>query len=277
LLRLPKATVSRRIAALEARLGARLLHRTTRRTRLTELGEAYYRRCAEIMLSVEDAEALVAGFLSVPRGRVRIAAPVSFGSTILTDWVAEFLDGMPQVEAEVVVSNQYVDLLAEGIDLAFRVGPLQESSLVARKLGPVPYVVCASPEYLAQHGTPRRAADLRKHECVRLLSMGPQGQWPLVASGATEQADVGGRVISNDVLFARRFALRGAGVAYVPGFAVADELRSGRLVHLLKRSSPPPRDLYVVYPSRNYLAPPVRAFLDFVMTKVTPRPPWLEP
>ena len=155
-LRVPKATVSRKVASLETRLGARLLHRTTRRIRLTELGEAYYRRCAEIMLSVEDAQSLVGGFLAAPRGRLRLSAPVAFGSTILADWVADFLllDTAGRGRGAAVERIQYVDLLAEGIDVAFRAGPLQESSLVARRLGPVPYVMCAAPDYLREHGTP---------------------------------------------------------------------------------------------------------------------------
>jgi DNA-binding transcriptional LysR family regulator len=275
-LRVPKATVSRKVASLETRLGARLLHRTTRRIRLTELGEAYYRRCAEIMLSVEDAQTLVGGFLAAPRGRLRLSAPVAFGSTILADWVAEFLVAMPEVEAEVLLSNQYVDLLAEGIDVAFRAGPLQESSLVARRLGPVPYVMCAAPDYLREHGTPRKPSDLREHACIGLLGLPQRDRWPLAGPRGEQQAEVASRMVSNDILFARRAALQGAGIAYVPAFLVADDFRSARLVRLMPAYGLPARELYAVYPSRNYLAPAVRAFLDFVVAKVTPQAPWVE-
>ncbi len=275
-LRVPKATVSRKVASLETRLGARLLHRTTRRIRLTELGEAYYRRCAEIMLSVEDAQMLAAGFLSAPRGRLRLSAPVAFGSTILADWLTEFLAATPEVEAEVLLSNQYVDLLAEGIDVAFRAGPLQESSLVARKLGPVPYVICAAPHYLEQQGTPHQPSDLRRHSCIGLLGLPQRDRWQLSGPGGMEPAEVAGRMVCDDVLFARRAALQGAGVAYLPGFLVAEDFRNGSLVQLMKSFSLPQRDLFAVYPSRNYLAPPVRVFLDFVVAKVTPRAPWLQ-
>lgn len=273
-LRVPKATVSRKVASLETRLGARLLHRTTRRVRPTELGEAYYRRCAEILLGIEDARMLVGGFLAVPRGRLRVSAPVAFGSTILADWMTEFLAVTPEVEAEVLLTNQYADLVAEGIDVAFRAGPLQESSLVARRLGPVPYVVCAAPGYLREHGTPRRPPDLRQHACLGLLGLPQRDHWPLAGPQGPEPVEVRSRATSNDILFARRAALIGAGVAYLPAFLVAEDLALGRLVQVLPDYGLPARDLYAVYPSRNYLAPPVRAFLDFVVAKVTPHAPW---
>lgn len=271
---LPKATVSRRIAQLETRLGARLMHRTTRRIRLTELGEAYYQRCADIMREVEAANALVGTYLNEPRGLLRIAAPVSFGATILADWVGAYLNTHPGVEAEVLLANQYVDLVAEGIDIAFRVGPLQESSLVARKLGPVAYVVCAAPAYLARAGTPTAPDDLAGHACVRMIGLPQRNRWRFAGPAGAVEATVSGRVVANDMLFARRLALDGLGVSYLPSFLVAEDVRAGRLVHLLKAWSPPPREMFAVYPSRNYLSPKVRTFLDYVLDQVSPSAPW---
>jgi DNA-binding transcriptional LysR family regulator len=270
---LPKSTVSRKIAQLEERLGARLLQRTTRKLSLTEIGKAYHERCARIVADIAAAEQLVADMEGSPRGLLRITAPIDFGGLYLGRLVAEFLAEQPAIQIELVLSDRVFDLVDERLDLAIRFGPLPDSSLVARRLGSVTSVVCAAPSYLERRGTPTVPADLHQHEIVAFVPVTRFRTWNL--RGANDDAvelTLPPRLIVNSLFAVRESVRSGAGVSMLPDFTIGDDLQRGDLVRLLPEWSGPPGEISVVYPSTRNLSPKLRTFLDFLTARLTPAP-----
>lgn len=255
-----KSTVSRRIALLEERLGVRLLNRTTRKLRLTEVGQAYYERCRQIMLDFAEAEQAVMQLQQEPSGLLRITAPIEFGQLLLGRVLGEFMRQYPQISAEVELASRPVDPVEEGVDIAILVGQPQDSTLIARKLFETDRLLCASPDYLARHGTPQTVAELVAHRAILLPHDSPR-YWPLLGESVPCQ-----RVLAcNNITFAREAALAGAGIAGLPSMICEQALRSGRLVQLLADTRLPVGELYAVYPSRRFQAMKVKTFLDFLM------------
>lgn len=264
---IPKTTVSRQVAQLETNLGARLLHRTTRKLKLTEVGTAYFDRCLRIMEDIEEANLAVTATQSIPQGTLRITATENFGTKILNQWLLEFLQNHEQVNAEVLFSSNYIDLVAEGMDIAFRFGPLEGSSLISRHIGSILYWLCASPDYLRSRGEPKKPQDLTQHSCIVVGSLPGGGQWRFTGSAGEEVIAVSGRVKANNVILAQQAVLAGLGIAYLPSYKVAEDIKAGRLVRILTQWTTEVRNLYAVYPSDRHLSPKVRAFLDFIATK----------
>ena len=255
-----KSTVSRRIALLEERLGVRLLNRTTRKLRLTEVGQAYYERCRQIMLDFAEAEQAVMQLQQEPSGLLRISAPIEFGQLFLGRVLGEFMRQYPQITAEVELTSRNVDPVEEGVDIAILVGQPQDSTLIARKLFESERRLYASPDYLARHGTPHTAAELAAHRAI-LLPHDSSRYWPLLDESIACQ-----RVLAcNNITFAREAALAGAGIAGLPSMICEQALRSGQLLQLLPDSRLPVGELYAVYPSRRFQAMKVKTFLDFLM------------
>ncbi|MBD9484604.1 LysR family transcriptional regulator [Pseudomonas sp. PDM14] len=265
-----KSTVSRRIALLEERLGVRLLNRTTRKLRLTEVGQAYYERCRQIMLDFAEAEQAVMQLQQEPSGLLRITAPIEFGQLFLGSVLGQFMRQYPQISAEVELTSRDVDPVEEGVDIAIVVGQPHDSTLIARKLFESGRRLCASPEYLALHGTPRRSEELVSHRAI-LLPQDPPRYWPLLGEQIACQ-----RVMScNNITLAREAALAGAGIAGLPLMISEAAVQSGRLVELLPAAQLPVGELYAVYPSRRFQAMKVKTFLDFLMASL-PSPAQLE-
>src|SRR3990167_1883744 len=255
-----KSTVSRRIALLEERLGVRLLNRTTRKLRLTEVGQAYYERCRQIMLDFAEAEQAVMQLQLAPSGLLRISAPIEFGQLFLGRVLGEFMRQYPQITAEVELTSRNVDPVEEGVDIVILVGQPQDSTLIARKLFESERRLCASPDYLARHGTPRTAAELATHRAI-LLPHDSSRYWPLLdESIACQRA-----LACNNITFAREAALAGAGIAGLPGMFCGRAVQGGRLIELLPGAPLPVGELYAVYPSRRFQAMKVKTFLDFLM------------
>lgn len=255
-----KSTVSRRIALLEERLGVRLLNRTTRKLRLTEVGQAYYERCRQIMLDFAEAEQAVMQLQQEPSGLLRITMPIEFGQLFLGRVLGEFMRQYPQINAEVELTSRPVDPVEEGVDIAILVGQPQDSTLIARKLFESARRLCASPDYLARHGVPHSVADLASHRAILLPPDSPR-YWPLLGENIACQ-----RVLScNNITFAREAALAGAGIAGLPIMISETAIRAGQLVELLPEAPMPISELYAVYPSRRFQAMKVRTFLDFLM------------
>jgi DNA-binding transcriptional LysR family regulator len=255
-----KSTVSRRIALLEERLGVRLLNRTTRKLRLTEVGQAYYERCRQIMLDFAEAEQAVMQLQQEPSGLLRITAPIEFGQLLLGRVLGDFMRQYPQISAEVELTSRPVDPVEEGVDIAILVGQPQDSTLIARKLFETERRLCASPAYLAAHGTPRTVAELQGHRAILLPHDSPR-HWPLLGESIPCQ-----RVMAcNNITFAREAALAGAGIAALPSMICEQALSGGRLVQLLADARLPVGELYAVYPSRRFQAMKVKTFLDFLM------------
>ena len=276
-LNIPKSTVSRKIAQLEQALGIRLLQRTTRKVNLTEVGRLYFDRCVKILGDLEEANLAVAQMQAVPYGTLRLSASVVFGVTILNQWLAEFVRQYPQVNMEVLLTNQYVDMVDKGIDVAVRSGPLADSSLVAHPLGAVSYWLCASPTYLETHGEPTSPHDLIHHSCLSIVSETLSELIPWTMKRGKEQLEIKApnRLRANDFLLIKELLLNGCGIAYVPNILVLDEVQAGTLVRVLADWQLIERELYLVYPSDHHLSPKVRAFVEFVYQKVTPQALWL--
>ncbi|WP_375738007.1 LysR family transcriptional regulator [Pseudomonas boanensis] len=255
-----KSTVSRRIALLEERLGVRLLNRTTRKLRLTEVGQAYYERCRQIMLDFAEAEQAVMQLQQEPSGLLRVTAPIEFGQLFLGKVLGTFMRQYPQITAEVEITSRNVDPLEEGVDIAIMIGQPQDSTLIARKLFESGRRLCASPAYLAAHGTPRTVEALAGHRAV-LLPQDSQRYWSIQGVSVPCQ-----RVLfCNNITFAREAVLAGAGIAALPLMFTDSAVQRGELVELLPEARLPSGEVYAVYPSRRFQAMKVKAFLDFLM------------
>lgn len=273
-LNLSKSVVSRRIAELENRLGARLLNRTTRKLSLTEVGQAYYERCTRILNDLEEAEQAVADLHSAPRGRLRVNAPMSFGILHLAPAVAEFLERYPSIEIEMDLNDRYVDLIDEGYDLAVRIGRLRDSSLIAKRLAPARAVVCASPAYLEKHGTPATPEELTNHNCLIYTNVPAAEQWQFRVGDDVRTVRVSGSMRANNGDLLRAAAVAGVGVVVLPTFLVGDELSSGALKCLLLDCYAVESNVYAVYPQNRHLSPKVRVFVDFLAERFGPKPYW---
>ncbi|WP_462379085.1 LysR family transcriptional regulator [Pseudomonas sp. Marseille-QA0892] len=264
-----KSTVSRRIALLEERLGVRLLNRTTRKLRLTEVGQAYYERCRQIMLDFAEAEQAVMQLQQAPAGLLKITTPIEFGQLFMGRVLGEFMQQYPLITAEVELTSRHVDPVEEGVDIAIMLGQPQDSTLIARKLFENGRMLCASPAYLEAHGTPGTLAELADHRAILLPQDSPR-IWPLMDEHVPCQ-----RVLScNNITFAREATLAGAGIAGLP-FMIGDAaVRNGSLVRLLPDARLPVGEVYAVYPSRRFQAMKVKTFLDFLMKSLAS--PWAE-
>lgn len=273
---LSQALVSKYVGQLEARLGVRLLNRTTRRLSLTEVGRAYHERCMQLLESFDELEAAVQERHSTPRGHLRISAPLTFGELYLTPLISEFLQREPGISVDLQLNDRFVDLLDEGVDVAIRMGKLEDSQLVARRLGRSRLVLCAAENYLARAGTPEHPRDLADHVCILDSNLRSFPHWPFHAAGEDFTVRVSGRFTVNSAQAARKMALAGQGVALCPDYVVGDDLGQGRLRALLGEFQAPAPGIYALYPHSRYLAAKVRAFVDFLVGRFAEQADWLE-
>lgn len=267
--------VSKAVTRLEEKLGARLLNRTTRRLSLTEAGSELYGRSVRALAEIENAELEVARFQTEPRGLLRVSAPMSFSILHLGPALQGFLTRFPGVTLELSLDDRQVDLVEEGFDVAVRIGRLQDSNLIARKIAPCRQVLCASPAYLAQRGEPERPEDLLEHSCILYSLLSAPREWRLEGpEGELHTVPINGSIQSNNGLVNRAAALAGGGIVLLPTFYLGEQLRSGTLKPVLCKFKPQELAVYAVYPERRNLMPKVRAFVDFLATTFGPEPPW---
>src|SRR5262245_57372387 len=263
------------VRALETHLGVRLLNRSTRRLNLTEAGGVYYQRCTQILADVQDAETEVGALHASPRGLLRVAAPVTFGVLHLAPAFSDYMKRYPAVRLEAAVSDRLVNLIEEGFDVAIRVGELQDSNLISRRLASSHLVVCAAPAYLQRAGHPELPSDLSQHACLVYTEAMPRGGWRFQASdGRTETVDVSGPLTSTNPAFVHRMALAGHGIVRCPSFAFGRDISEGRLVPLLTNWHPPELSIYALYAHRSLLSAKVRTFVDFLAERFGPEPEW---
>ena len=268
-LRRSAPAVTRALAALEDRLGVRLIDRTTRRLAPTEAGRALYERARGV---VESYEAATAGAREAPvRGLLRIAAPVQFGRRHVAPLAARFLDSHDSVEIELLLNDRNVDLIEEGIDVAVRIGALADSSLVARPVGHVRRQWVASPAYLTRQGTPKVPADLAKHEALLGTSRGAM-EWTFGGRRRGAPPHLAGRLRVDDIETRLRLAREGRGIAQFLSYQVAEDLAAGRLVRLLRSYEPPLLPVQLLTKGRAHRAPKIDAFLDFAARKLSALP-----
>lgn len=265
------------LQGLEAQLGASLLHRTTRRQHLTEFGKVYYERCVEILGSVADANALALETQAVPRGRLRITAPASFGTERLMPAMSDYLALYPAVDLDMVLSDAIADLVEDGFEAAVRLGTLPDSGLIARPLAPYRMMICAAPSYLARKRKPRFAADLVEHDCLAFSYSArsewhyADTEWRMTGLEGPTSVRVVGRVKVDSAQALRHAALCGMGIVMLPEVLLANEVAAGRLVQLLPGYELPSRPMHIIYLPDRRMSSKLRSFVDFVTERFGPR------
>jgi DNA-binding transcriptional LysR family regulator len=265
---MPLPTVSRKLSDLETHLKARLFNRSTRRLVLTDAGADYFAACKRIIEEVNEAERTVGGEFSTPKGEMVISAPILFGRLHVLPAISAFLNAYPQVRVRLVQSDRWVNLLEDRIDLALRIGELAESRLVATRCGVTRQIVCASPQYLADHGTPKRPDDLADHSLIAFEGLASADHWSFKVDDANAEVAIRPRLAVTTADAAIDAALSGLGLTRVLSYQVQQALDSGKLVAVLKRFELPPVPISLVYSKQRHLPVKVRAFLDFVAPRL---------
>jgi DNA-binding transcriptional LysR family regulator len=266
LLGMPKSTVSRKLAQLEERVGARLIQRTTRKLGLTDAGRIYYQHAARIVAEIEEAGQALRRVQTEPRGPLRVTAPLAF--RMLGPIVAAYLSRHRHVQLELVCTDRPVDLIEEGFDVAIRAGALGDSTLVARPLGRFRRVLVASPGYCKQNGTPRQPADLRKHACLIFGAGARPTQWTLFSDGKQAEVRVTPRLSVNDFDILRDAAQAGLGIAALADFTCAEDISAGRLRHVLPDWHAAETPVHALYPTARHLSPKVVTFIELLQERL---------
>jgi len=267
-LRLTPAVASKRIKELEKHLGVRLFNRTTRSLTPTEVGKVFYDYAVKALESIEDAEAAVASFSDTPRGVIRVTAPLGAGRRIIAPLVPRFVEKYPATEVHMRLSDRKVDILSDGLDVAFFIGTPQDSNLKLRKISDCPRVLCAAPDYLERNGRPKTPDDLLndEHNCLLLrYPRSPEYFWVLQTPEGPRKLQVAGKMDADHGDVLTDWALSGHGIVNKPRFDVAQHLDSGRLVEILPDTPPPPTIFGCLYPHRRLQDPKIRHFVDFVI------------
>ena len=261
-----KSAVSKHVSSLETRLGARLLNRTTRRVSPTEIGLAYYDRARRVLNDAGEADALVTAMQSAPSGLLRVSVATDFGVNHLSPILGTFLREFPDINVNMVLDNRHVELVAEGFDLAVRIGDLEDSSLRARKLATADKMMIASPGYLQEYGRPARIDDLNAHKLLHYSNNSAGNVWKLTApSGEKRQVRTAGWLTVNDGQSLLNAAIAGLGIAYLPSFLYADAKEQGLVEEAIPELPMETQGIYAVYPPGRFTQPKVRAFIDFLV------------
>lgn len=260
LLGISTAQVSRQVSALETRLSAKLLYRTTRKVSVTEVGTLYYQYCRQVLDGLEDAERAVAQLASRPKGRLKMTAPVTYGEKTIAPLVNQFLLRYPELEVALNLTNQTLDLIDGGYDLAIRLGRLEDSTMMAKQLASRSLYVCASPEYLASHGTPYSLSELDRHNCLR----GTLDYWRFNEAGKSRNIRVRGNLRCNSGHALVDAALKGIGLVQLPDYYVLKHIEEGRLISLLEQHHELGEGVWALYPHNRHLSPKVRMLVDFL-------------
>jgi DNA-binding transcriptional LysR family regulator len=269
--RVSAAVASARIAELEKHLGVRLFNRTTRSLQPTEHGQVFYKGAVKVLETIDEAEAAVADISRRPRGSIHVAAPLGIGKRLIAPLVPTFKDRYPEIDVRLRLSDRKVDILAEGLDVAFSLGVLEDSTLRVRPVADCRRVLCAAPDYLERHGTPASGRDLVDggHNCLLLRFPGAREfQWTLVGADGPRRYDVTGTLESDDGDVLTDWAVAGRGIVLKPAFEVADHLISGALVPVLAETPPQPIQLACLFPHKRLQDPKSRLFIDFMVSAV---------
>ena len=262
---LPKSSVSRAIARLEADLGNRLFQRNTRTVQPTLVGQALSDRCAGGLAQIDDAISFAVGMAGAPRGLLRISAGIGFGIQVLGAQLPDFLEQYPDLRIAIDLTSRDVDLVADDVDVAIRMGKLANSSLVATRLGSMRRYLCAAPDYLARHGEPASLHDLAGHSLIDMPGRdGRRRAWPFSRDGETRTIDIDPRLSINDALLIARLVHEGAGIGIISGYVCAPSLATGALVNILPEWAPPPVEVSLVFPGKREMSKTVRAFVDYM-------------
>lgn len=269
-----KSAVSKHVSALEARLGARLLNRTTRRVSPTEIGLAYYDRARRVLNDAGEADALVTSMQSDPSGLLRISVATDFGVNHLSPVLGDFLSEFPDITVNMVLNNRYVELISEGFDMAIRIGELEDSTLRARKLTETTKMMVGSPAYFQKYGRPQKIDDLNEHKLLHYGNQSNSAVWKLTApSGEKRQVRTAGWLTVNDGQSLLNAAVSGLGIAYLPSFLYSDALEQGLIEEAIPGLPQETQGIYAVYPPGRFTQPKVRAFIDFLVNTFAEKGP----
>lgn len=272
-----RAIVTKHVMQLEKELGARLINRTTRRFSVTEIGQDYVAFCQRMLEEMSEQDALIGRLQAEPRGELKVLTPKSFGSLYLGNIVSDFMALYPDIHVTLILSDtsmRYLDLIENGFDLAIRLSAHVDSSLMARRIGALSWVPCASPDYLARHPAPRAPADLAEHVCL-LHTKHADGVWRFRGRKAkAEEATVkvAGPIATNSVMVLRQVALNGKGIALLPTYCIGPDLTSGALRQVLPDHGGPDESIYVMFPHRHLIPVKIRLFIDFVAERISASP-----
>jgi DNA-binding transcriptional LysR family regulator len=269
-----KSAVSKHVSSLEARLGARLLNRTTRRVSPTEIGLAYYDKARRVLNDAGEADAMVTSMQAAPSGSLRLSAGTDFGVHHISSALGAFLHQFPEINVNLVLNNRYVELISEGFDLAIRIGEMEDSTLRARKLTETNMKMVGSPEYFAAHGKPKRIDDLNEHKLLHYSNQAAGNVWKLTSpTGEQRQIRTTGCLTVNDGQSLLTAAAAGLGIAYLPAFLYWEKLELGLLEEAMPELPVETRGIYAVYPPGRYTQPKLRAFIDFLVEHFKNRGP----
>jgi LysR family transcriptional regulator for bpeEF and oprC len=264
-----QSTVSKHIASLEERLDTKLLNRSTRSLKLTEAGKEYYHHCIRILNDFQEAEASVGKGKIDPTGTLRISTSAAFGRTCILPYLSEFLSAYPDINIDLIFNDNYIDLVKEGIDLAIRIGPLEDSSLIARKIGSSPRLIVASPEYLVNHGRPKKPVDLIKHDCLFYTLQKSPDLWYF---NSTQEGDesirVNSRLKASSPDAICDATLEGLGISILGEWYVRKHVREGKLKVILPDYKPTTYDIHAVYPERRFVPQKVKRMIEFLIEKI---------
>jgi DNA-binding transcriptional LysR family regulator len=252
------AQVSRQIGALETRLAVKLFYRTTRKVTITETGQIFYNHCRQVLEGLAEAERAISDLQQTPKGRLNLTAPVTYGENRIAPLVNEFVVRYPELEVNLTLTNQMLDLVAESYDLAIRLGELEDSTMMARRLASRRNHACASPAYLEVHGMPHTLSELEQHNCLQ----GTVGYWRFQEQGKTRHIRVRGNIRCNSGWALVDAARKGLGIIRLPDYYVEAELQAGRLVPVLDAYRAPDEGIWAIYPNNRHLSPKVRLLLD---------------
>ena len=273
-LRLSRSAVSKHVIELEQELGGQLLSRTTRSVTATENGQAYYERCLAILSDLEEADLSATRLQAEVRGLLRINAPMSFGTLHLARAVADFMEKYPDLRIQLLLSDQQVDPVQEGFDVTLRIADLPSSSMIARRIAPARRAICASPSYLARHGTPKHPDDLRGHACLTYGHLATGNQWKLTGPDGDHWIAIPWTLCTNNAEVLRDAAVQGRGIALLPTFIAGADFQQGRLATILPGYQAPEISIYAIYPETRHLSLKVRVFIDFLVERFGGRPYW---
>lgn len=270
-----KSAVSRRLAELESRLGVQLLNRTTRRINLTDSGRQYYQQCVRLLAELEEAEQLVSSDHASLSGTIRIAAPLSFGILHLSPVLNDFLQLHPELSLDLDLDDRRVNLMDEAVDLGIRIGKLEDSSLIARRLAPAKRTLCASPAYLERHGEPHHPEELKHHQGLSYSNM-PEGQlWQFMDSeGKLISVRVPFRMRANNGDVLQKAAIDGLGILGTVNFVSYQALEQGLLIPIMTNYVMPPANVYAIYPAQRHLPQKVRVLIDYLAQRFGDNPYW---
>jgi len=268
--KLSPAMVSKHISSLEQRLGVSLLSRTTRRLHVTEIGKNYYEYCKQIIKQLEEAEAGTEIMRGSPKGNLKVSASIWFGAITLAPIVCDYLTSHPEVNIDLTLSDRFVDIIDEGFDLAIRIGDLEDSSYIAKKLSMFELSICASPAYLAKNGTPYQPEDLQTHQCLGFTNWRSHSGWKLLQKQSIGKHPLPSRFDSNNGQALLAAALKGIGIIMMPKVLMTEHLEKGTLVEVLKEFTPAPRPVNAVYPKEKQATKKLTSFVDFLAAALRP-------